>query len=500
MNIFKLDVGKKHIHHITKENIEQFTYRRSPWLQNYEGKKSWFAVCPGCDNPIQIVGLYSDKILPYGKHFVPQGLLEHELNGVVDELARDFCNYYSGRKPYNGTYKRDPESPLAKAIFKTLIEQFDRVIYILEKTIGIKISVNLATQMLKDYKTSYSWLYPSSTLDNIPWVFASMSPARTIIGRKILDNEMFTVLKKKFEEEQLPIKFEDNNQIITEPNDDGKFNYSALGFCLIHHKQDMIENTLKESINLIVFTKSGDDAPPPVYSKTINFEHEYFRNLINSNNGYRKMWLVELARQIMLNHLISNFKSSQVYLFKKLKNPELCEYLPTESYTYISFTLEKNLKYTFDNDPYIEIIVTYKQSNRLQRHYIYFYNNSRYICFETLDTEKRNSYGSFSKSSSWLFLPSVLQSYKLGSLLLYECIAFRDEFYPSLKLTPLTLSYDKDTNPENEARRNKLYENFGYIIKDYKAVHSGVIADIADKSFGYDITILENNEMYLDEL
>jgi hypothetical protein len=302
MNIFKLDVGKKHIHHITKENVEQLTYRRSPWLQDYDGKKSWFAVCPGCDNPIEIVGLYSDKRLPYGKHFIPQSSLEHKLNGVVDELAKDFCSYYSRRKPYDGNYKRHLSSPLAKAIFETLIEQFDRVIYILEKTIGIKISVNLATQMLKDYKTSYSWLYPSSTLDNIPWVFAHMSSARTIIGRRILDNDMFTVLKKKFEEEQLPIRFGENNQIITEPNGDGKFNYHALGFCLIHHKQDMIENTLNESIDLIVFTKSGDDAPPPVYSRTINFEHEYFRNLINKpDNGNRNMNLVNLAKDILLN-------------------------------------------------------------------------------------------------------------------------------------------------------------------------------------------------------
>lgn len=302
MNVFKLNVGNQLVHRITTENIEEFTYRRSPWLQNYEGKKSWFAVCPGCDNPIQIVGMYSDKILPYGKHFVPQGSLENKINGVVNELARDYCSYYSGRKPDDGTYRRNPESPLAKAIITTLIEQFDRVIYILEKTVGIKISVNLATQMLKDYKNSYSWLHPYSTLDNIPWVFAHQSSARTIIGRIILDKEIINVLKVKFKENKLPIQFGDNNQIISKLNSDGKANYCTLEFSLIHHKQSIIDNNLNESINLIVFTESGDNAPPPVYSKIINFDHEYFRNLIQSTNDeYRKLGLVTLAKQILLD-------------------------------------------------------------------------------------------------------------------------------------------------------------------------------------------------------
>lgn len=298
MNIFKLDINSRYIHVISKENIEKFTYRRAPWLQIYEGKQSWFAVCPGCDNPIQIVGLFSDRISPYGKHFVPQGSLEQKINGIVDEDAKDNCSYYRGRKPYNG-YIRPPESPIAKTILEILVEQFDRVIYVLEKTIGIKITVNLATQMLRDYKASNSWLYPTSTLENIPWVFAGASKARTIIGRIILDTAMIADLQQAFNKLQL-VKFNKNNQIIAEQGTGEKLNYNSLGFCLIHHKQVMVENILNESMDLIIFTSSGDNAPPPIYSKTINFDHQYFRNLIqSSSNKYRKPELIALAKQIL---------------------------------------------------------------------------------------------------------------------------------------------------------------------------------------------------------
>lgn len=193
-------------------------------------------------------------------------------------------------------------------------------------------------------------------------------------------------------------------------------------------------------------------------------------------------------------------KTTVTYLLKKLKFPELCEFITADNYRYISFTIGKNLKYTPENAPYVEIIITYRLGDKVHKHYTYFYSNGRYICFETLDAEKENYYGSFSKTSSWFFLPKWLQSYKLGSLLLYECIAFRDEFYPSLKLTPLTLSYDKNTNPKNEIRRNKLYENFGYTIKDYKAVHSNTISTIIDSKFGYTITAIENHDGKIEEL
>lgn len=490
MDVFKLDVDKTKIYTITKESIDDSIRRKAPWFQCINGHDGWFAVCHMCNNPIQIIGMLTgDKL--YGRHYIPKNdNLKYHLKGTVNRDELEYCHYYSKHKIINKTTKRPPDHELAKLIKLTFTYNFDRVIYLLEKTTSLQISTNCAKQMLIDYKEHSGWCYRGATLDNIPWTFVYTIAEKNLFGCKITDEE----ITNKIQSEIGNIKF--NNGLIV---NDSKI-YIDLKFYFIHHKDNVIDNHLFESIQLNISTNSE-----VIVKKEIEFDHVYFRNLINSNNSYRKMWLVELARQIILNHFISNFKNSKTYLLKKSSAPELCGLIPVSCERFISFTLEKNLQYTPDNNPYIEIIIAYKIGSNLRKHYTYFYSNNEYICFETLEMEKNKiHYDAFSKSSSWFFLPAVLQSYKLGSLLLYECLSFRDEFYPLLKLSPLTLSDDRDINPENEKRRNKLYENVGYIIMDNKAKHSGIIANIQDQQFGYKLTLIKdqdtNIEIDLDDL
>ncbi|MBB4268298.1 hypothetical protein, partial [Roseospira visakhapatnamensis] len=55
---------------MTISAFEEDTKKQPPWYQK-EGKERQFAVCPACDNPIQILGLverlaHTDQ--PYGRH------------------------------------------------------------------------------------------------------------------------------------------------------------------------------------------------------------------------------------------------------------------------------------------------------------------------------------------------------------------------------------------------------------------------------------------------
>jgi hypothetical protein len=151
MDVFKLDVYSKYTYSITIDNIEEQIARRAPWFQSINGHDGWFAVCPSCNNPIQIIGMFQgDKL--YGRHFVPQrDELKYYLKGTVDHEEREYCRYYKKRKPIDKTTKRPANNELAKAIKTVLIEQFDRVIYLLSKTSGLQISLNLAKKMLEDY-------------------------------------------------------------------------------------------------------------------------------------------------------------------------------------------------------------------------------------------------------------------------------------------------------------------------------------------------------------
>lgn len=183
-----------------------------------------------------------------------------------------------------------------------------------------------------------------------------------------------------------------------------------------------------------------------------------------------------------LEKFVSNFQYDTPYLISKYKYPDSIKYLPRGVQPeLISLILEKKLIVSKANNIVEEITVYYKLNGSMKQLYVIFSTNGRFIYFETYN-EKQTKYDNYSSNNSWFMLP--IQSYGLGSLILYECIAYRDKYYPYLALSNLTLSDDSDV-PKNELRRNKLYSNFGYKIVNYKAYHTNLIKYPLDKMFGF---------------
>ncbi|MCC7983487.1 hypothetical protein INR17_27955, partial [Klebsiella pneumoniae] len=159
MDVFKISVDTQQVHKITQENFDQVTKKQAPWYQPINGHQGWFAVCPACDNPIQIIGML-ERDAPYGKHFFPTaGAVAVPLKGRVDKEEYEWCPYASKNKHLTRDDRRAAGSELAVLIKQTLIEQFDRVIYLLEKGTGMRISFALAKQMLEEYRAAEGWRY-----------------------------------------------------------------------------------------------------------------------------------------------------------------------------------------------------------------------------------------------------------------------------------------------------------------------------------------------------
>ncbi|EHN8737091.1 hypothetical protein V5K30_RS13455 [Enterobacter hormaechei] len=288
MDVFKISVDTQQVHKITQENFDQVTKKQAPWYQPINGHQGWFAVCPACDNPIQIIGML-ERDAPYGKHFFPTaGAVVVPLKGRVDKEEYEWCPYASKNKHLTKDDRRAAGSELAVLIKQTLIEQFDRVIYLLEKGTGMRISFALAKQMLEEYRAAEGWRYRGATRQNIPWVFAYMMQAKRLRGRIFFD--------AKFTEELLTrrpdLTWNANGQI--DIKDDKKF--CDLSFSFIRHRRHVDQHTLSESIEFNIANSKQET----VCKREIVFEHDYFLKLINSKNeANRKMNLVELARNIL---------------------------------------------------------------------------------------------------------------------------------------------------------------------------------------------------------
>lgn len=72
MNVYKLSVQTQGYFLIEKNDYEQRTARRPPWYKmSDDGEPRYFAICPACNNPTQIIGLYklpANVYHPYAKH------------------------------------------------------------------------------------------------------------------------------------------------------------------------------------------------------------------------------------------------------------------------------------------------------------------------------------------------------------------------------------------------------------------------------------------------
>lgn len=73
MHRFKLSQGNGKLYDITKRNFEELTNKKKPYmLTGKDGQTRCFGICPACDNPIQLIGLYKkleNTDRPYGRHY-----------------------------------------------------------------------------------------------------------------------------------------------------------------------------------------------------------------------------------------------------------------------------------------------------------------------------------------------------------------------------------------------------------------------------------------------
>lgn len=73
MDVFKAWPGRAESIVISQESYMRCTGGVAPWRRDGDKGPSYYAVCPLCDNPIQIVGLFrrqeeSRARRPYGRH------------------------------------------------------------------------------------------------------------------------------------------------------------------------------------------------------------------------------------------------------------------------------------------------------------------------------------------------------------------------------------------------------------------------------------------------
>ncbi|WP_318452335.1 hypothetical protein [Photobacterium leiognathi] len=282
MNIFKLKINDSTFYSLTRDIFNDKTQRKSPWNQiGSDGKNRYYAVCPACENTIQLIGFHlknttlnensiADISEPFGKHF-----LSREINhlGLLSKSAYEQCPYASKNQRHpKPNEKYNVKSRIPNKLLHLLRDEFDRIMWCLEKSICIQLPSKYRQTMLNNYLHNEGWWYAGSTLLNLPWTFAYNTNAIPLIFCKIQDEDM----KKALQQRYPSAVFNQYNKLETQ----GK--YIAPTFCFLSHKRHL--NTKNHHLTETMVLSISDESGKPIYQKTIEFKPFLFNKIIQSSN------------------------------------------------------------------------------------------------------------------------------------------------------------------------------------------------------------------------
>ena len=266
MFIFKLRPGESGCIDLTPLNFETATNKEAPYyMLNNKGAYSYYAVCPACNNPVVIVGLYG-KDRPFARHHT------HSVPRLTEYDADNFrCCPLANPGLTFPIELRLGVSDLSREIIRILRDNFDVVIKIIAQEVGIKISANMARKMLKQYLAASGYRYIRATLLNVPWAFARLIPANSLYMQYLyMDGPLYAAIREK-----IPIaSFSDEGQLQAIGNGD-------LSFYFTDHKVDAHN---QESYVFVLAYRVERDAPSQIIFKNqIIFDFGKFQRLISKD-------------------------------------------------------------------------------------------------------------------------------------------------------------------------------------------------------------------------
>lgn len=297
MDCFKLKPGLGKIYNISEEVFSEVTGEKEPYCVHGAAKVSYYAVCPECENPIQLAGLFKGTIeagrKPYGRHN------KGDIPGLAKYCEEDYllCSYANPawKKQYR---KRSANSVVGKKTLVIMKSQFDRVIYILSKELCMKISYALARLLLNSYITAEGWLYYNATLNNLPWILLLANSSHPLFGRWILkESELYHALEKECVNVGF-VNSEDGKYAKVVSTDDKKF--LDIHFHMYNHQKNVTEEHLSESVDFRVYEGNAPNIRT-IYKKTIEIDTGYFMNLINmpESRAKRNEQYLNIARELI---------------------------------------------------------------------------------------------------------------------------------------------------------------------------------------------------------
>lgn len=291
MRRFKLHTGYADSYEITKENYEREVRGRKDFTYiGVDGVRRSFAICPACDNPIQLIGLYKkleNTDRPYGRHYNRDTKIAKH-----NEQTYRFCPYASHSYHVTKESLKEEITEYEKSIYEGARDYFDLAAYVINQDTGIYISQKLAARILDGYLAGQGYMYYWATQYNLPWMllyFMGEIPCYGLLVKK--DCDLWKYFSTR-EDVLLQHSYIEGYDRI-----DKRDYFLNLNLVFLLHNRMVIDDRVKETIELNVTTTEKNKRLPKVeYKKTLSINEYRFPNFV-CNVKYRNTGLLTLAKE-----------------------------------------------------------------------------------------------------------------------------------------------------------------------------------------------------------
>lgn len=280
----KFHKGISKIYGVSREEFVEATKEKSPYLQLGANGKEAFGICPLCENPVKLLGVYAmlKKQKSHARHY------KHNIQDLVDfdEYTYLRCPYHRKKADYICEVRQSSDmTEFNKEILMLAHDYFDTCIYILRKVTGLVISIALAEEIAKDYKMHPGYMTYDITRENVPYIMGLCMTGKNLVKRVIEENSpLYDMLKDKKEVylELLPQQYKTSKRFYRIESNVG---YLDLNFNISKYRFSADDTSkLREYLKLHIGIPDGKGTYNTYAEKEIEVDPFLFTKLIHSTN------------------------------------------------------------------------------------------------------------------------------------------------------------------------------------------------------------------------
>lgn len=276
-----------------KKKYEERVGNNPGYIQVVSGETKHLALCPRCNNPVAILGIYKKiDVAPHARH--AKGINIPNV-AQYNEYRFQNCPYHKKNSNYIKEYVPETEEPQRQELYKIAREHYDKAIYLLQKETGIYITLHMAEALAENYAIMRAYNYIDATIYNIPWYLLYSFNGFPLYHMMIRKN---TTLYRHLLKLSFNLKNSKNKEYVYVENNEG-YLLTATNYRYVVDKNDNLNEWLDFSIIYPDDTVADTLLYVPVDRFSVSVDSYHFGNLIHYEKWTPRQNILKIAQKYM---------------------------------------------------------------------------------------------------------------------------------------------------------------------------------------------------------